>query len=69
MPMDVEHDTTGSGREHVDQPRDQAGHHMLEMFAAVCAAPDDPGVADRANEALRALEAPPPATSAHGSLT
>lgn len=42
---------------HPDERLDQAERHLLEMFAAVCAAPDDPGVADHANEALRELEA------------
>lgn len=34
----------------------QAGHKLLEMFIAVCAAPDDPAVAASANEALRDLD-------------
>lgn len=57
MSVDVRH-TTGSSREPVDEQPDQAGHHMLETFAAACAAPDDPGVAGHANGALRALETP-----------
>jgi hypothetical protein len=56
MSTDVEHHTTDSGHEHADGRLDQAGHHVLEMFATVCAAPDGVAVADRANEALRELE-------------
>ena len=35
---------------------DQLGHHLLEMFAAVCAAPEDPTVAAEANRTLRELD-------------
>lgn len=56
MSRDVEHDTTDCGHEHADEWLGQAGHHLLEMFVALCAAPDDPAVADRANVALHELE-------------
>jgi len=56
MSTEVEQDTPDSGHEHADGRLDKAGHHVLEMFAAVCAAPDDVAVADLANDALRELE-------------
>ncbi|HEY3608762.1 MAG TPA: hypothetical protein VGL06_14755 [Pseudonocardiaceae bacterium] len=33
-----------------------AGHQLLEMFVAVCGAPDDPAVAEQANAALNELD-------------
>ena len=35
---------------------DQLGHHLLKMFVAVCAAPDDPTVAVEANMTLHELD-------------
>jgi len=37
--------------------RAEAGHKVLEMFAAVCGAPDDAVVAAQANQALAELQA------------
>jgi hypothetical protein len=56
MSTDVEHDQTDSDHQRADERIDQACHHLLEMFAAVCAAPDDSTVAAQANAALRELE-------------
>lgn len=56
MSTDVEHDTTERGHQRADERIDQASHRLLDMFAAVCAAPDDQTVADQANLALRELE-------------
>ena len=39
------------------EARAEAGHKVLEMFAAVCGAPDDPAVATEANQALAELQA------------
>jgi hypothetical protein len=39
-----------------DDRVEQACHHLLETFVAVCEAPDDTAVADAANTALRELE-------------
>jgi hypothetical protein len=41
----------------VDARRAEAGHKVLEMFAAVCGAPDAPAVAAEANQALAELQA------------
>ncbi len=49
--MSTDDETTGGGT-----AIDHAGHHVLEMFAAVCGAPDDAAVAARADRALRDLE-------------
>ncbi|MDT0262137.1 hypothetical protein [Jatrophihabitans lederbergiae] len=40
-----------------DPQRVEAGHKVLEMFAAVCGAPDDAAVATQANQALAELQA------------
>jgi hypothetical protein len=56
MSTDVEHDTTDNDQQRTVERIDQACHHLLEMFAAVCAAPDDPIVTAEANAALRELE-------------
>ena len=34
-----------------------AGHHLLEMFVAVCGAPDDEETETKANEAMAAVAA------------
>jgi len=41
----------------VEQELSAAGHRVLEMFVAVCHAPDDPVVAAEANQALTDLQA------------
>lgn len=56
MSTDVEHNPTDHDQQRTTERIDQICHHLLEMFAAVCTAPDDPTVAAEANETLRELE-------------
>jgi hypothetical protein len=56
MPTEAELDATDNADRHAAERIDQACHHLLEMFMAVCAAPDDPAAATEANVALRELE-------------
>lgn len=56
MSTDVERDPADNGHQRIAEQIDQICHHLLEMFAAVCAAPDDPTVAAEANVTLRELE-------------
>jgi hypothetical protein len=56
MSTNIERNPTDQDRQRISERIDQTCHHLMEMFAAVCAAPDDPTVAAQANEALRELE-------------
>jgi hypothetical protein len=56
MSTDAERDPADNGHQRAAEQIDQICHHLLEMFAAVCAAPDDPALAAEANATLRELE-------------